>query len=96
MTTLTYGTMVKTVRTVRGWDQRTLSAQADVNRAYLSQIEQDRLTPTPNIARKIEAAFNLRFDDPQVEAAFLVLADAAAQRGEVLAALTQLNPSITE
>lgn len=70
---LPHSSQIKAIRALRGLQQTDLSEASGVSRTFLSYIEQGRVLPTPEQIQKIEAALNIRFDDPDVQAAFALL-----------------------
>jgi transcriptional regulator with XRE-family HTH domain len=72
---LTFGQKLKTVRTLRKLYQADLEQLSGVRRDKIIAIEKDDiLVPGDDIRNALEAALNLKLDEPEVEAAFLLLA----------------------
>lgn len=74
MDKLPIGQKIKIVRVAQGLHQSMIEARTGLDRVTISNLETGRYLPTPNHIAALEAAFGLRFDDPQVEAALLLLA----------------------
>lgn len=68
------GTLIKTIRTSRGMYQKKLAELANLPRTALVMIERNQVLPGQQHKNAIEAALSLHLDDPQVRAAFLILA----------------------
>jgi transcriptional regulator with XRE-family HTH domain len=90
---VTLGTKIRTIRALRGVSAPALSKITGINQSNISEYECNRITPRPSSLQKLEAALNIRFNAPAVEAAFAVLADDAAKADEVRMALAILEPS---
>lgn len=69
------------VRKLRGWHQADLAKHSGMHRTYISAIESGNAMPTDDQLNAIQAAFDVRFNDPSVEAAFVVLGGAVAPAG---------------
>lgn len=65
--------MIVAARKLQGVDQVTLAARTGIQRTYISRIETANALPTNPQLAAIEAALGIRFSDPAVQAAFLVL-----------------------
>jgi transcriptional regulator with XRE-family HTH domain len=67
------GKQIKISRQLRDVRQSDLADATGIHATYLSAIERGTVLPNLDHLEKIQAALNLRFDDPEVEAAFAVL-----------------------
>lgn len=68
------GKQIKLVRLARHLKLYDLDDLSGVHYSSLSVIETGKFLPTPDQLQAIEAALGIRFSDPNVQAAFLVLA----------------------
>ena len=71
------GKQIKLIRTIQKIDLRTLAARTGISTAYLSFFENGQQVPTDKQLDDIEAALGVRFSQPEIQAAFDVLAQAA-------------------
>ena len=55
-----FGSVVRNLRSERGWSQERLAEHADLNRTYLGEIERGVAIPSLASASKIASAFGLR------------------------------------
>jgi transcriptional regulator with XRE-family HTH domain len=55
-----FGSVVRNLRSERGWSQERLAEHADLNRTYLGEIERGLAIPSLVSASKIASAFGLR------------------------------------
>jgi transcriptional regulator with XRE-family HTH domain len=54
-----FGRRVRELRTERGWSQEVLAEAADLNRSYLSEIEQGLVSPTILVVMRLARAFEV-------------------------------------
>lgn len=73
-TQIPIGTQIKLVRLARDLKQTQLDDLSGVTHSTLSIIETGKFLPTPDQLAAIEAALGISFSDPQVQAAFSILA----------------------
>lgn len=77
----TYGELLNTLRTGRGWSQTELARRAGVAQSLISQIEKTGATPRLDTWAALMGAFDLTFDympRPKTSPARQQLADATA------------------
>lgn len=91
MNVVSLGKKLKTLRTLHGINQTQLADLLGIQRSVLSYIETDQVPMTDEQLQKTEAAFGLRLNDPQVEAAFLVLMSDKVDADQVSGAMETLQ-----
>lgn len=81
MNQLTLGRQIRALRLLRGLHQADLANLAGFSRPTLVAIERDQVLPTPEKMTAIEAALGINFSDPEIRAAFAILAGGGAVNG---------------
>ena len=71
---VSFGQKLRTLRTIRGLYQTDLEHMTGIPRIMIIALEKGDILPGLEQLQSIEAALGLRFDAPEVEAAFLLLA----------------------
>lgn len=74
-----FSTQLTTIMAARGITQRELARKIGVSRTIISRYSCG-LRPSPKNVQAIEAALNIQFNDPDVQAAFAVLAGNGARQ----------------
>lgn len=72
---ITPGTKIRTVRNLRNLSQTEFARRVNIQQWTLSALETDQVNPNDKLIEAIEATFGIRLDSPEVEAAFVILAD---------------------
>lgn len=70
---MTPGTRLRAIRNLRGLTQGEFGKQLGLQQYTVSALEKDQVALTPKLIDDIHAAFGVRLDGPEVEAAFTVL-----------------------
>jgi transcriptional regulator with XRE-family HTH domain len=91
MSQISLGTKLRVLRSMRRMSQTDLARLVGIERVNISYYENGHQTPAPETLAKLEAAFDLRFDSPVVEAAFGILNNDAARAKHVRLALAVLG-----
>jgi transcriptional regulator with XRE-family HTH domain len=76
----TLGTVVRNLRTARGWTLKEMSEQTDIPISTLSKVEHDRLTLTYDKLLQLSQKLNIRIADLFTEAAPLAEAGVTGRR----------------
>ena len=80
---------------MRGWNQIDLALRIGfTSRNVISEFEAGYRELSEKNIDAIEAAFSLRLNAPEVEAAFAILASDTARAAQVRAALAQMEASV--
>ena len=70
----TPGTKIRTVRNLRNLSQTEFAQRVKLQQWVISALENDQVSPNDQLIDAIEAAFGIRLDSPEVDAAFVILA----------------------
>ena len=70
----TPGTKIRTIRNLRNLSQTEFARRVKLQQWVISALENDQVSPNDQLIDAIEAAFDIRLDSPEVDAAFVILA----------------------
>jgi len=70
---ITPGAKLRTIRNLRNLSQTEFARRVSLQQWVLSALETDHVSPNAQLIDTIEAAFGVRLDSPEVEAAFVIL-----------------------
>ncbi|MFA5421414.1 MAG: helix-turn-helix transcriptional regulator [Bacilli bacterium] len=62
-TNLQLGKKIATLRKLRGWNQEELAFRANLNRNYLSDLENGRRNPSLKVLEKVAFAFEVSLEN---------------------------------
>jgi transcriptional regulator with XRE-family HTH domain len=70
---MTPGAKIKAIRNLQGLNQSQFARRIGMQQWAISALEGDQVAPNQKVIDSIYAAFGIRLDSPEVEAAFSVL-----------------------
>ena len=57
------GKRIKYLRTQKGWSQEELALESNINKNYISDLENGRRNPSLDILERISIAFNISLEE---------------------------------